>query len=58
MVITLTDGCLHLRNSGRQIHRAISRGVTNSIANEVICMASQKILVMCCISDRTVNRHR
>ena len=58
MVITLTDGCLRLRNSGRQIRRNISRGVTSSIANEVICTASQKILVMCCTGDRTVNRHR
>ena len=58
MVITLTDGCLRLRDSGRQIHRDIPGSVTSSIQSEVNCRPSQKTFVMCCISDRTPNRHR
>ena len=57
-VITLTDGCLRLRDSGRQIHHNIPRSVTSSIANEVTSMSSQKTLDRCCSGDRTQNRHR
>ncbi len=40
MVIALTDGRLHLRDSGRQIHHVVPRSVTSSIASEVTGMSS------------------